>query len=150
MRAYNVTKDDLEQIADELNIGIVFGDGYKAITDKGRSYFTFNLKYKPFPDDPTKYRKVSKGWSGERRTGAVCFHGHFDFIYLVFRRYPNARIRSSRYGEMDYTSMESFQEQAVELAHTNIGAPICPISMIESCDCGCFGYGFRYDIDGSE
>lgn len=143
MRAYNITKDTVKDIAEDLGLDVSFGTEHN-------NGFNFTLKWRK-RDDPEdmRYRHKSISWNHERYTPNVCYHGYFDFMYELFLKCPNARVTSSRYGKVDYRSMESFQEQARDLAHKSIGAPIMGgyPTLIESCECGAMGYGIVHDMD---
>jgi hypothetical protein len=57
-----------------------------------------------------------------RRTGTVCFHGHYAFIAELLR-YPAVRkIESGRLGRIVYTA-ETFPELAAELGSKPLGDP---------------------------
>jgi len=139
MYVWNVTEDQLKELADDYGFIVKIGN------PKGKAIsFTLRLPHeddrKPIADNVYRHKSIT--WSHERWTSSVCYHGHYDFLYDLFEKYPNARVKSVH---ASYTH-DTFLERARELAHKNIGSQMLPISMIESCDCGGYnGYGLRHD-----
>jgi hypothetical protein len=139
MYAWNITKNQLQEIADDYDFILKIGNppSSKAIS------FTLRLPHeddRKRPCDDNIYRHKSISFFGERWTSSVCYHGHYDFLYDVFEQTDCTRVKSAF---ADYTK-DTFLEKARELAHYNIGAQIMPVSMIESCECGAYGYGLRH------
>lgn len=122
MRAKNVPAEYLKGLAERL--GIVANIG----TQKG-SFINFTLrldaekKYQSYSPNPMEIMWSNPpqgiGWKW-RKTNAVCFHGHFDFIELLFEDYPDAVIESGRYGHVKYTA-EDFVEKAGEYGNRRLG-----------------------------
>ena len=140
MHVWGMTESQLQEIADNLGVTIRFGN------PKGRA-LSCTLRWNR-EKTPDRYRHMSISYLGERNTNSVCFHGHFDFMYEVFDRNPDARIRTGLRGNINYHGREQFFEKVPAVARIPLGAPIMGgfPSMIESCDCGAFGYGIAHDI----
>lgn len=80
----------------------------------------------------------SSGWSsngtgprGLRRTVAACWHVHYRVLDVLFSQYPAARVttRVARY------DADNFHDAAMDTSYENVGAPICPRTAPECCEC---------------
>lgn len=82
-----------------------------------------------------KYMQVDE-WK-MRKTGNVCFHGHYRFLYELFNINPNAVVDSSLYGKVRYTA-DDFEEKAREYGMQPLGphGNIYHVWQLrETCDC---------------
>ncbi len=79
------------------------------------------------------YRKLSSSkMHDEKRTGAVCWHGHRDFMKEVFRINPHAVIKSCK---ATYKSYEDFLNKYRDTA-IETGLGMLQRAYIECCQCG--------------
>lgn len=146
MRVYtSLSILDLQQIAKEIGVGLeTSGNSQPSIgvpitrgRNAGKRKFTFVLR----PDRSTadadgnaRHQRESAGYfSGGRKVHAVCWHGHADFMTLVYRADRTARIET---GIATYADSADFQARYRETASRNIGAPIAPVAMASACRCG--------------
>ena len=139
MRAKNVPADYLRKLAEGLGMRVNIG------TQKG-SFVNFTLKpdisdvYRSYSPNPTEidwsiFPDVP-GWKW-RKSNAICYHGHYHFLELLFEDYPDAVVESSRYGAVKYTS-ENFEEEAEQYGENRLGNPgniYYPIKRRECCGC---------------
>lgn len=146
MRIYTkLHEQELQAIAHEIGVQIS-GSGNtqpaagKPITrgrNAGRTLYTFVLR----PDRSTanadgncRHQRESAGYSSQgRKVHAVCWHGHADFMTLVFEADDTARIET---GIATYAGRDDFLAHYVGTAFRNIGAPIAPVAMASACRCG--------------
>lgn len=88
-------------------------------------------------DEPRPYWK--HGWTrfawgrGPRYAhGAVCFHGHRDFMREIYKINPQAVIRTKLAA---YVGSEGFERVFPPLADRNIGSEAMPLRYGAACDC---------------
>jgi len=122
MRAKNVSADYLKGLAERLGLQVNIG------TQRG-SFINFTLRldsdetYRSFSPNPVEIiwtmPPAAAGWKW-RKTNAVCFHGHYHFLELLFEDHPNAVVESGRYGHVKYTA-EDFVEKAQEYGERRLG-----------------------------
>lgn len=146
MRIYtHLDRSDLAEIAAEIGVSINQSGNSQPTQGKpisrgrnaGTNLFTLVLR----PDRATadvdgncRHQRESAGYySGGRKVHAVCWHGHADFMTLLFRRDPAARIET---GVETYANEADFLARYVRTAFHNIGAPIAPVAMASACRCG--------------
>lgn len=73
--------------------------------------------------------------SDVRRVAAACWHAHRDFMRMVFRANPDARIQTML---ADYRGLEDFQAFFPVTGGTNVGSQAQPLAISEACNCaGC-------------
>jgi hypothetical protein len=136
-----LSESDLYDIAEEIGVCLADRGSVNAnrnpLTRVGRAY-SFGLR----PDKSTRngegdylYQRVSSNimFSEGRRVFAVCWHGHRDFMQEVFRRDPDARIKTAM---ADYRGAADFEAKYHETAYWQVGAPIAPVFAAEVCKCG--------------
>jgi len=63
--------------------------------------------------------------------GAVCWHGHRDFMRAVFEREPDARIHTAL---ADYHGAEDFERKYRD-TNKNIGSVMRPLRYGDACKC---------------
>lgn len=80
-----------------------------------------------------RFRKINPRTN--RRVWAVCWHGHYFFMYDCFLN-GATRIKSTM---ADYRSPEQFHAQAPYTGHTIVGPPVYPYAAHETCDCAMTG-----------
>lgn len=146
MRLYtSLSSTDLREIAADIGVEISTSGNTAPSAGKpisrgrnaGKTLYTFVLR----PDRATadadgncRHQRESAGWStGGRRVHAVCWHGHADFMALVFRADPAARFETAF---ATYAGIADFARNYRETAYRNIGAPIAPVSAASACRCG--------------
>lgn len=70
--------------------------------------------------------------SGRRRTGAVCWHGHYAFMRAVFMLDANAKFRTA----IDtWDGRQDFFKRAAESGRKNVGSIMEPLAYANACDC---------------
>lgn len=102
MKVWGVYDDEIRELADEVGLAI-WGDWRgTGIYREGRAY-RFRLKLRDRREDGRlKFQKL--GYQ-ERKTSAVCWHGHREFLTALFRRFPDARVKTALadyYGRDDF------------------------------------------------
>lgn len=118
MKAWNVTPEDLEDAAGHACVKVEHlrpsGSGYNFVIRRRTQMWTRLGRYK---NHDGSQRKIP---------GAVCWHGHYEFMLELFTLKPDARIRTSM---AYYRGREDFLEKAqttfAKLGHS-------------SRDCTCF------------
>ena len=123
MYAKNIPLADLQLAARDF--------GFDINTDQRDDRIMFTLKLKKgsqnrmkLSPNPTEYTtwfttgKVAE-WKW-RKTGSVCFHGHYEFMQEVLDRNPAGIIESNWYGRIRYTA-ENFVDRANELGDMQMG-----------------------------
>lgn len=134
----------LRRTGDDLHIDVI------PASSAGR-YTGFMLRPKTGSD---AFRKLNRhayeqGWAkAPRRTYAICYHGHFEFMRRLFEAHPDTVIRSSMQlagaGRTVYDGRDDFYDKAPELGHVNVGSRMMPIDYEDSCECGyCYCYGSK-------
>lgn len=89
-------------------------------------------------DDPNvRYRKkgygrMAFGTGAKYGNGAVCYHGHRDFMRKVFEHNRDAVIGTKMAA---YRGEEDFEAKHQVIAYRNMGSQMYPISYGEACDC---------------
>lgn len=136
---------DLQKIASEIGVSIdQSGNSQPSIgkpISRGRNAGTrlFTLVLRPDrttrdADGNCRHQRESAGYGSQgRKVHAVCWHGHADFMTLVFQRDPSARIET---GIATYAGRDDFLANYLETAWRNIGAMIAPVAMASACRCG--------------
>lgn len=150
-----LSESDLYDIAQEIGVAIAIqqvstehwnGSGVhrSEIPRVGRAY-SFGLRpLKTTRDEYGDYRYQRTSASvfhDERRVFAVCWHGHRDFMRAVFKRDPEARIktalgRTRTDPGADYRGREDFEEKFPDTAYINVGSMMYPQYASEVCKCG--------------
>lgn len=89
-----------------------------------------------YPGPAKRWQRLSaspfEGKNGPRKVAAVCWHGHYAFMSLLFARYPHARIVT---GVTTYNGRKDFFHEAESTGDRNVGAPIYPRAMRDICTC---------------
>lgn len=150
MKVIGVGLTDLEKIAGEVGVRLYGGGwtgpkGPKARTRKdGRPEVSFTLRtlYSE-KRAPVAYRRLGTPRPGRKtRTigGILCWHGHRDFMALMFERFPSAILTSAI---AKYEGREGFERAHGATAYQNIGSQAFPCSLKDACFCGVEGYDSR-------
>lgn len=109
MQAWNVTEAQVLQAAKETGIRV---DGLRPAGKTGRSvYFTLKTSGPTSDGNTVKYGRrsmniLNKDGAGRRIPGAVCWHGHRDFMRTLFGLAPSMRIKSAL---ADYRGAQDFE-----------------------------------------
>lgn len=74
----------------------------------------------------------SEALGRNRLVNAVCWHGHYRFLSELFKRFPNARVKSAL---SDWRSAADFAMRAEESGYTNVGSQFMPMQAREACLC---------------
>ena len=100
--------------------------------------------YKKYQRTSASYFEANKPTA--RRTAAVCWHGHRDFLAAVFKQSPNAKVRTSGPNGRYYVVADNaankrhsefyFSDYLENTEYTNIGSQMNPICASEACLCG--------------
>jgi len=90
------------------------------------------IRFRIFPTSD-RQRKLSTGWGSRgRRVNAVCWHGHRDFMYKMFDKFPHATLKTSI---VTYKGLDDFTEKFNETGWKNVGPMIAPVFYREACKC---------------
>lgn len=127
MEAYGVPIEALPDIAAKVGVRL-------NLNRNGHSFTIRTLgpdpKYGRRSEHP--YRQPNKDGKRPRIPGAVCWHGHRDFMIELFNRYPDARLKSAL---ADYRGRDDFWNkfpETIEQPYERLGyqarAPL-------GCDC---------------
>ena len=135
-----LSESDLYDIAENLGICIADRGSVNtrdnSIRKVGRAY-SFNLRPdKNTRDDDGDYRyqrTSASAFHDERRVFAVCWHGHRDFMWGIFGRDPEARIKTMW---ADYKGRDDFDAKYPDTAYQNVGSMMYPRYASEICKCG--------------
>ncbi len=76
-----------------------------------------------------KYRRLSH--TG-RKVAAVCWHGHYDFMAMLFKYEPDAILISMI---ERYDGKQAFHKLARQTGYQNIGNEVHPLMLKEACTC---------------
>lgn len=91
-----------------------------------------HIRFRIFPTSD-RQRKLSTGWgSMGRRVNAVCWHGHRDFMYRLFDKFPCATLKTSI---ATYRGLDDFTAKFNETGWKNVGPMIAPVFYREACKC---------------
>lgn len=143
MRLYTkLTDRQLGDIAEEIGVELYqqSGRGQKAITrgrNAGKTLYTFTLR----PDKSTAdadgncrhQRESSSPYGNGRKVHAVCWHGHADFMTLVYIADSTARFETAF---ATYENAADFAKSYTDTAFRNIGSMMYPVSAASACRCG--------------
>lgn len=83
----------------------------------------------------TKYRHISRSWSGDRKTSSVCLHGHYHFFKTCFAYVAEAQFESSWYGKIVHTN-DTLDENYNSMRSIQCGSQVNPVQLDDCCDCG--------------
>lgn len=127
MRVRGVEAGVLKVIAEDMGMRAVIG------RTSGR-FVSFVLRPGNQPD---KFRRYSASFfrlkSGERRrVQAICYHGHYQFMDVLFTLYPTATLVSQF---ARYDGRASFLDRAEAVADRYVGAPAAPVAFGDLCKC---------------
>jgi len=128
MKVWGVNETQLEICADEVGVKL-----YELRPD-GRA-LRFGIRPTGERDEYGNYkyqRTSSSGFNPERRVHAVCWHGHRDFMRAIFKREPNARIKTMW---ADYKGSQDFERKFGATAHLNVGSMMYPAYAGSVCKC---------------
>lgn len=133
-----LSDDDIYDVASEVGVTIALAQsrvhGRPPIYTKGRARI-FTLKPDPSTRDENgnySYQRTSVGFREGRRVHAVCWHGHRDFMRGIFRRDPDARIKTSW---DDWRGQQDFEDRMGATAWRNIGSMMYPTFAKDACLC---------------
>lgn len=126
---------EIRECADEIGVQIHSDWAGNGIMRDGRAWnFRLALRSGVKRGRNHKYQRMSAGYNaGERRVAAVCWHGHRDFMRAIYRRDPDARIKSAF---ADYRGSEEFEQKFPTTGDRNIGSMYYPTLAREACTCG--------------
>jgi hypothetical protein len=124
MKAWNTTEQDIREAADEVGLAIHSDWSGNGITRDGRA-LRFRLA---LGTDKENYRSIKRG----RRIAAVCWHGHRDFFRALYRRSPEARIKTAL---ADYRGTDGFERDFPATGQGNVGSWAEPQAAQDACDC---------------
>lgn len=133
MKVYNVKQESILQAGRACMVQI---ENLRPLNGKGTAY-AFTLR----PDKDTRdketgfcqWQRVSSSWSRQgRKVWAVCYHGHKQFLRVLFEKEPSCRVVSSM---ATFDGQEDFLRNAWEVAEKNVGSIMYPISYGETCNC---------------
>jgi len=134
-----LSESDLYDIAEHVGVAIAdrgsVNSRNHSINKVGRA-FSFGLR----PDvslgrseGDYKYQRTSaSGFNADRRVFAVCWHGHRDFMIELFKRDPDARLKTMW---ADYKGRDSFEDNFEATGYKNVGSMMYPMQAREVCNC---------------
>lgn len=132
MKVWGVNETQLKLIADEVGVKL------NNLHEDGRAW---NFTLRPTGvkiDGDYKYQRTSaSGFHADRRVHAVCWHGHRDFMLAIYKREPEARIKTMW---ADYRGVEDFLEKYPQTAYRNVGSLAYPMRAYEICNCALGGW----------
>lgn len=67
-----------------------------------------------------------------RRTVAVCWHVHREFMRAIYKGDSGARIQTAL---ADYRDAQDFEQKHGETANKNIGSQFAPCAYVDACEC---------------
>lgn len=117
MIARGVTREQIAEAAQAVGVATDIGP-------KGRGW-TFTLSLRP----DKKYQR--RGHAG-RKVNAVCWHGHYDFMFKLFTAQPDATLISAM---ARYDGRADFENNADGSGARNIGSQMHPLAYEDACDC---------------
>lgn len=134
MKIYDVPISELRRIATDLGVRFEGDDvsNSRGLRAKGRLM--------PLRGE-NPYQRVSaspfmtKKDGSPRRIGAVCWHGHRDWMRAVFNAYPDARIVTGLAGDVDYRGADDFERTHRDTGARNIGSMMYPVAFADACAC---------------
>jgi hypothetical protein len=125
MKVYGIEPHILRNIARDLDIEL------SNVKQNGRA---LSLVLRPCGEkDEHGNRPWQRMSNSGRRIHAVCWHGHWQFMYKALGS-GATRITSSRFFDADYTP-ENFEEAAEETGDINIGSEYYPMRARDACFC---------------
>jgi len=76
---------------------------------------------------------VNKNGKPRRIPGAVCWHGHRDFLAVLFYAAPQAKVVTAF---VTYNGRDDFFQKYPQTEYRNIGSQFRPVAYSECCECG--------------
>lgn len=122
MIVYGVPLDRLEYFSERT--GVVLYN----VRDYGTGH-AFVLR--PVSGSDT-FRATSEYYGKSRRKWAVCYHGHYAFMRMMFECFPNARLRSAM---AKFNGIDDFNAYAGLVGIQNVGSQMQPRRFEDSCKC---------------
>lgn len=136
MKVWNVTLDEAHEIAASMGLRL---ERPKQVSKHAVSFgIRRDLTHWRNRDGQRRYAKLSSSWSlnqdGSRRIcgSAVCWHGHRDFLRVLFCYHPAARVKTMF---ADYRSKADFEARFEATGDTNVGSWAYPMAARDACDC---------------
>lgn len=83
-------------------------------------------------------RRSASAFGPERRLPAACWHAYRDVLAELFIRFPAARVKTIH---ATYKGAQGFLDEFPDTAYHNVGAPIAPTTLPETCDCSGYSEG---------
>lgn len=80
----------------------------------------------------TNYQRTSRDWDHQRTVNAVCWHGHRDFMRVLFKLLPDLLLVT---GLAHYHGKNGFEETFESTGYRNIGSQFAPMQYREACTC---------------
>ena len=91
MKIWNVYDDEIRELVEEVGLRIHGDYGGNGIRRVGRAYqFRLRLGAR---DENGAYRFQRLGYLG-RKVHGVCWHGHREFFFALYRRFPDAYVKT--------------------------------------------------------
>lgn len=122
MIVYGVPLDNLRAFADAA--GIVLYN----VRGKGKGY-AFVLRPAKGSD---AFRATSEFGGRSRKKWAVCYHGHYAFMRMMFEAFPDAKLRSAM---AKFDGLADFNACAGMVGLKNVGSRVYPVRFEDSCKC---------------
>jgi hypothetical protein len=126
---YEVTPRDLEDAAEQVGVKV----DYDWDSDRSR----FKVRLTRDGDNYVKRNPISGHKAG------VCFHGHYDFMEVLFL-IGIPIIETSWYGKIKYRDYDDFLVKAKELGDRPLGPPeniYHQFRVRDQCNCEAEGWG---------
>jgi len=128
MQITGVPLSELEAIS--RDVGVEF-----RVTRTGGKW----IRGRIFPDPskrngkkPVPYQRSSPMAGLKRKVWAVCWHGHRDWMGAIFRRFPDARIKT---GLADYNGIGEFLAKYADTGDKEAGSRMYPAIVSDLCFC---------------
>jgi hypothetical protein len=127
VKVWGVNETQLGLIADEVGVTL-----YNRRKDGRALRFSLRPPGEKIEGDYKYQRTSASGFHDERRVHAVCWHGHRDYMLAIFKREPEARIKTMW---ADYRGMDNFMDKYPQTAYQNVGSMMYPRRAYEICNC---------------
>lgn len=105
MKVWNVYDDEIRELVEEVGLRIHGDYGGRGIRRVGRAY-QFRLRLGKRVDGVRRFQRLG-GYTGRQLMHGVCWHGHREFFFALYRRFPDAYVKT---GVTIYRDRQHFLE----------------------------------------
>lgn len=104
MKIWNVYDDEIRELVEEVGLRVHGDYGGRGIRRIGNAY-QFRLRLGVRDEDGV--RRFQRLDFRGRKIHGVCWHGHREFFFALYRRFPEARVKT---GVISYRNRRHFLE----------------------------------------